>query len=150
MQTTTTPQICIANTRPQRGEKYVGPDQCRCPECWDQMETMCLNIGKAMAYQDALGYKTLLSLSDGDLPKNWTLDTVLIGDGTQKYRCFNIDAAWSGYKVQTTAKNGTIRELWKAAERSHKIAHERCGDWHTYLESIDMDENGHLHFFFGS
>ena len=145
-----TDQPCIANTRPQRGEKYVGPEKCRCPKCWEGMEQMMYNIGKSQGYQDALGYKTLWSLPCGDLPKHWTLDTVLIGDGTEKFKCFNTDAAYAGHKVQTTAKNGTIRELWKAAEKSHKIAHERCGDWHTYLESIDMDENGHLHFFFGS
>ena len=52
--------------------------------------------------------------------QNTGVDTVLIGDGTEKFKCFNTDAAYAGYKVQTTAKNGT----WEPME-SRCVAQDR-------------------------
>lgn len=138
---------CIANTSPKRGENYVSRDECRCPKCYDANGDMMFSIGKSSAYQEMLGFVTHWSL---DMPKHWDLDTVVVGDSETKLKCVNDMVSFTGGKVSVTAKNGTVRELWKAAERAYKKAREKYGDWHYFLESVDVDSKGVVHFWYGS
>lgn len=138
---------CIANIDPERAENYVSRDECRCPKCWEENEDMMFNMGKSFAYREMLGFDTHWSL---DMPKRWDLDTVVVGDSETKLKCVNDMASFTGGKVSVTAKNGTVREIWKAAERAYKKACEKYGDWHYFLESVDVDDKGVVHFWYGS
>tara|TARA_Y100000015_G_scaffold39190_1_gene42797 strand:+ start:620 stop:1042 length:423 start_codon:yes stop_codon:yes gene_type:complete len=138
---------CIANTRPNRGEKYVSPDKCRCPKCYEENGDMMYEIGKASAYQDTLGFTTVWSVT---MPDRWDLNTVVVGDAETKLKCVNDMVSFTGGKVSVTAKNGTVREIWKAAERAYKKANEKYGDWHYFLECVEVDAKGVVHFWYGS
>ena len=138
---------CIANTRPNRGEKYVSPDKCRCPKCYEEHGEMMYEIGKASAYQDTLGFNTVWSVK---MPERWDLNTVVVGDAETKLKCVNDMVSLAGGKVSVTAKNGTVREIWKAAERAYKKANEKYGDWHYFLECVEVDSKGVVHFWYGS
>ena len=51
--------------------------------------------------------------------------------------------------ITTKAKDATVKEIWLAAERSYRIAKEEYGDWHKFLEGIEIFD-GSIWGFFGS
>ena len=62
--------------------------------------------------------------------KIWDLDTVVIGDGTLKNIPFvkkvytkESNGNYVFKNVNDIAKNGTIKEVWLAADRAYKEAH---------------------------
>ena len=62
-----------------------------------------------------------------------------------------ISAQRSGFKqfLIEGAKDGTVKEVWLAANRAFKKAEKRCGDWHCYLESVELLD-GKIIAFYGS
>ena len=99
--------------------------------------------GKCVAYQDIL--KTEVKWCVSMVDRNCDLDTVIIGDGSLKDIRFiktvlsdeqNSDGSYKREIVESTAKNGTVKEVWLAADRAYKKAVKLYGDWHYFLESV--------------
>lgn len=102
--------------------------------------------------KDELGYETIWSLDEGIMP----LDKPIF---TRKprlvtYRCIesigdNYDGVqWTEFT--STAVNGTVGELWRAAESVFKQAKATVGDWHIYIEDFQMQDDGSLKLVTGS
>ena len=111
-------------------------------------------IGKSSAFQSVL--KTEVNWSVWEKNQIWDLDTVVIGDGTLKNIPFvkqvytkdsNGDYVYEN--VNAIAKDGTIKEVWLAADRAYKKAKRLYGDWHYFLEIVEL-KNGVIYSFYGS
>ena len=145
-------QECIATNWQQcnDGAKYISREKCGCQKCFKEHGETMLEIGIAFGLQNALKYETLWSV-EMDC-KRWTLDTVLIDTDeplTLISKGFNAED-FSDWMIKTTAKNGTVGELWKAAERAFKKANKNHGDWHRYIEDFDPIGVDTYEIFFGS
>ena len=84
--------------------------------------------------------------------ERWDLDTVIIGDGSLKNIPFvNIilNMNHGQENIVTRAKNGTVKEVWLAADRAYKKAKKLYGDWHYFLEIVEL-KNGVIYSFYGS
>ena len=103
--------------------------------------------------RDDLGYETILDLQElGMMP----LDKKLFKDRpylvTYKVISFmgeNIDVT-TWLTVTAVTKDGTIGELWKAAESCYQQAKLAVGDWHTFIEDFEMQDDGSLSLVTGS
>ena len=111
-------------------------------------------IGKSSAFQSVL--KTEVNWSVWEKNQIWDLDTVVIGDGTLKNIPFvkqvytkDSNGNYVYENVNTIAKNGTIKEIWLAADRAYKKAKKLYGDWHCYLEIVELND-GVIYSFYGS
>ena len=102
-------------------------------------------IGKQEAFKSVL--KTEVSWSVKMPDENWDLDTIIVGDGSLKdipfYKQVLTDEQDSNGSfireyVQSTAKNGTVKEVWLAADRAYKEAVRDYEDWHYFLESVNL------------
>ena len=116
-------------------------------------------IGKQQAFKSVL--KTEVSWSVKMPDENWDLDTIIIGDGSLKdipfYKQVLTDEQDSNGSfvreyVQSTAKDGTVKEVWLAADRAYKEAVRLYEDWHYFLESVKLRgrEEKIICSFFGS
>ena len=96
---------------------------------------------------------------------NWDLDTVIIGDGSLKnipfiksFLIFDKDENGDFIRkhVITKAKDGTVKEVWLAADRAFRKAKKLYGDWHYFLEIVELKndscrrKNGYIASFYGS
>ena len=106
---------------------------------------MMYEIGKQQAYKSVL--KTEVSWSVKMPDDNWNLDTIIIGDGSLKDIIFikevltdkqDSDGNFIREIVSSTAKNGTVKEVWLAADRAYKEAVKLYGDWHYFLEIVEL------------
>ena len=111
-------------------------------------------IGKSSAFQSVL--KTEVNWSVWEKNQIWDLDTVVIGDGTLKNIPFvkqvytkDSNGNYVYENVNTIAKNGTIKEIWLAADRAYKNAKKLYGDWHYFLEMVEL-KNGVIYSYYGS
>ena len=58
--------------------------------------------------------------------------------------------------VVTKAKDGTVKEVWLAADRAFRKAKKLYGDWHYFLEIVELKtdscrrKNGYIASFYGS
>ena len=111
-------------------------------------------IGKSSAFQSVL--KTEVNWSVWQKNQIWDLDTVVIGDGTLKNIPFvkqvytkDSNGNYVYENVNTIAKNGTIKEIWLAADRAYKKAKKLYGDWHYFLEMVEL-KNGVIYSYYGS
>ena len=100
-----------------------------------------------------LGYETILDLQDvGMMP----LDKKIFKDKPYvvNYKCIKEmgatfdDVTWITFTA--VAKNGTVGELWKAAESCYQQAKLAVGDWHTFIEDFEMQDDGSLSLVTGS
>ena len=100
-------------------------------------------IGKQDAFRSVL--KTEVSWSVKMPDEDWDLDTVVVGDGSLKNIRFiktvlsdeqNSDGSYKREIVESIAKDGTVKEVWLAADRAYKEAVKLYGDWHYFLESV--------------
>ena len=120
-------------------------------------------IGKASAFQSVL--KTQVHWSVKMTDDNWDLDTVIIGDGSLKNIPFintvltdvdSVEGHCIRKNVITKAKDGTVREVWLAADRAFRKARRLYGDWHYFLEIVELKtdscrrKNGYIASFYGS
>ena len=121
-------------------------------EEYDKHGNIMYDIGLSHAFKTVL--KTDVSWSV-QMPKGlerWDLDTVIIGDGSLKNIPFvnNILTMNHGQQnIVTRAKNGTVKEVWLAADRAFKKAKKLYGDWHCYLEIVELND-GVIYSFYGS
>ena len=100
-----------------------------------------------------LGYETMLDLQDvGMMP----LDKKIFKDKPYvvNYKCIKEmgatfdDVTWITFTA--VAKNGTVGELWKAAETCYQQAKLAVGDWHTFIEDFNMEDDGSFSLVTGS
>mgnify|MGYP006101658149 CR=1 FL=1 len=100
-----------------------------------------------------LGYETILDLQDvGMMP----LDKKIFKDKPYvvNYKCIKEmgatfdDVTWITFTA--VAKNGTVGELWKAAETCYQQAKLAVGDWHTFIEDFNMEDDGSFSLVTGS
>ena len=100
-----------------------------------------------------LGYETILDLSD--------IGIVTMGKAIFKnkpyvvnYKCIKEmgatfdDVTWITFTA--VAANGTMGELWKAAETCYQQAKLAVGDWHTFIEDFNMEDDGSFTLVTGS
>ena len=120
---------------------------------------MMYEIGKQEAFKSILKTKVSWSVKMPD--ENWDLDTIVVGNGSLKDISFykevlteDLDDKGSYIRefVKSTAKNGTVKEIWLAADRAYKEAVKLYGDWHYFLEEIELKgrKNKAIFSFYGS
>ena len=123
---------------------------------WDKGYKSGYRQGKASVFQSVL--KTQVDWSVRMTDFNWDLDTVIIGDGSLKNIPFintvltddkDSDGKYIRKNVITKAKDGTVREVWLAADRAYKKARRLYGDWHYFLERVEL-KDGQILSFYGS
>lgn len=101
--------------------------------------------------KNELGYDTVWDMNF-DLAR---LDKKVFKDKPYivKYECIkNINDDLKIELVTFTAvtKDGTVGELWKAAESCYQQAKLFVGDWHIYIEDFEMQDDGSLSMITGS
>ena len=124
-------------------------------EEYDKNGDILYEIGKSSAFQSVL--KTEVNWSVEMTDDNWNLDTIIIGDGTLKnitfikpvYTQFS-NGEYGFVAVKSIAKNGTVKEVWLASDRAYKKAKKEYGDWHYFLERVELDKDGTISSFYGS
>ena len=101
--------------------------------------------------QAEMGYETVWSI-DGIMP----LEQKIFTDKQRlvTYKCIK-SMSNSGHGVEwetfcCIAENGTVGELWKAAESCYKQAKSALGDWHIYIENFELQDDGSLELVTGS
>lgn len=102
--------------------------------------------------QTELGYDTTWSLFEGVM----NLDQKILTDKIRivTYECISEisdtfeDTTWVTFTA--VAMNGTVGELWKAAESCYQQAKAAVGDWHYFIEDFQMQDNGSLSLTTGS
>ena len=60
-----------------------------------------------------------------------------------------LDGTEQWIEVSALAVNGTVRELWRAAESCYQQAKAR-GDWHYFIEDLELLEDGSFELTMGS
>lgn len=96
------------------------------------------------AKKEELGYETVWSMYDGAL----TLESEIYNYMPRlvQYK-FKIDG--ETHWTTATAKNGTVGELWAAAEEAYVKA-SKMGDWHYFIEDLTIEDDGSLTMTMGS
>ena len=102
--------------------------------------------------KDKLGYDTTWSMGSGVM----ALDQKIFSDKIRvvTYKCIAEigdtmdDVTWMTFTA--VAMNGTVGELWKAAENCFQQAKAALGDWHYFVEDFDVQEDGTLELVTGS
>ena len=99
-----------------------------------------------------LGYDTTWSMGSGIM----ALDQEIFSDKIRvvTYKCIAEmgdtmdDVTYMTFTA--VAMNGTVGELWKAAENCFQQAKAALGDWHYFVEDFDVQEDGTLELVTGS
>ena len=99
-----------------------------------------------------LGYDTTWSMGSGVM----ALDQKIFSDKIRvvTYKCIAEmgdtmdDVTWMTFTA--VAMNGTVGELWKAAENCFQQAKAALGDWHYFVEDFEVTEDGTLELVTGS
>ena len=104
--------------------------------------------------QNALKYDTVWSIDEVD-----NVDMNMLSDNPRRvfYRFYAKDASVEELlsdsaemiEVSSLAVNGTVRELWRAAESCFQQAKAK-GDWHKFIEDFEVQEDGSLELVMGS
>lgn len=104
-------------------------------------------IKKCHDYEEQLGHDVTWSVDMQAFP-DWTLETMIIPSISP----LKLISSGIGWQLQVTAKNGTVRELWKAADEAYKKASKSYGDWHYFIEKFHPDptDANVFHMWFGS
>ena len=96
------------------------------------------------AKKEELGYETVWSMYDGALKVE---DQLFVNQPRLVQYEFRI--AGETHRATATAKNGTVGELWAAAEEAYVKA-SKMGDWHYFIEDLTMEDDGSLTMIMGS
>ena len=115
----------------------------------DQWELACEHFSDLKA---EMGYETVWSMYDGGC---MPLEFKLFTDKPRMvvYKCLKSGGSGHAPEWETftcMAKNGTIGELWAAAESCYKQAKLALGDWHIYVENFELQDDGSLELVTGS
>ena len=98
------------------------------------------------------GFETVWSLSSGILQA----DQMIFQDKPYvvKYKVIKEmgatmdDVTWETFTA--VAKNGSVKELWAAAESCYQQAKLAVGDWHYFIENFEVQDDGSLELVTGS
>jgi hypothetical protein len=96
------------------------------------------------AKKEELGYETVWSIYDGAL----TLESEIYNYLPRLVQ-YEFKIAGETHWATATAKNGTVGELWAAAEEAYVKA-SKMGDWHYFIEDLTMEDDGSLTMTMGS
>lgn len=105
------------------------------------------------AQQQELGFETVWSMWDFT-----DIDQTVLKPGTKRvtYTFIRGDATMEEIlndtaliQVSALAVNGTVRELWRAAESCFQQAKQQ-GDWHKFIEDLELQEDGSWELTMGS
>ena len=101
--------------------------------------------------QAEMGYETVWSMHSGPM----ALDFKIFTDKPRlvTYKCLKSGGSGHAPEWETftcMAKNGTVGELWAAAESCYKQAKLALGDWHIYVENFELQDDGSLELVTGS
>lgn len=107
------------------------------------------------AQQEELGFETVWSMHEfTDLDQN-----ILTQDKVYRvcYVFYDqdatieelLDGTAKRIEVSAFAANGSVRELWRAAESCYQQAKAQ-GDWHKFIEDIEMRDDGSFELVMGS
>jgi hypothetical protein len=119
-----------------------------------QEDQVMEKIGYWGDQQDALGYETVWSMWE------WAdIDQNIFRDGSKRicYTFYAQDATVEQLmadtaqriEVSATAASGSVRDLWTAAESCYQQAKAQ-GDWHKFIEDIEMRDDGSFELTMGS
>lgn len=117
-------------------------------------EIMMDNIAHFQDLQDELGYSTVWSIDDAG---SVGLDFEILTSKPRKvvYKCIEsmgdtLDSETNWIEFSSMAVNGSVGELWRAAESCFQQAKNAIGDWHYFIESFEVQEDGSLELWMGS
>ena len=117
-------------------------------------EIMMENITHFQDLQDELGYSTVWSIDDAG-PVGLDYEIFTSKPRRVTYRCIEemgdtLDSEVKWIEFSSMAVNGTVGELWRAAESCFQQAKNAIGDWHHFIEDFDVKEDGSLEIWMGS
>ena len=104
--------------------------------------------------RDALGYETVWSMWE------WTdIDQNIFRDSVKRvcYQFYGknvtvkelMDGTAEMIEVSAFAASGSVRDLWAAAESCYQQAKQQ-GDWHRFIEDIELRDDGYFELTMGS
>ena len=119
---------------------------------FEDVDAMTLEIEHFDDLKAELGYDTVWSMGEGAM----ALDHKIFSDKIRvvTYKCIAEmgdtmdDVTWMTFTA--VAMNGTVGELWKAAENCFQQAKAAIGDWHYFVEDFEVQEDGSLSLVTGS
>jgi hypothetical protein len=118
---------------------------------FEDVDAMTLEIEHFDDLKAELGYDTVWSMGEGAM----ALDHKIFSDKIRvvTYKCIAEintmdDVTWMTFTA--VAMNGTVGELWKAAENCFQQAKASLDDWHYFVEDFDVQEDGTLELVTGS
>ena len=119
---------------------------------FEDVDAMTLEIEHFDDLKHVLGYDTVWSMGEGAM----ALDHKIFSDKIRvvTYKCIAEmgdtmdDVTWMTFTA--VAMNGTVGELWKAAENCFQQAKAALDDWHYFVEDFDVQEDGTLELVTGS
>ena len=119
---------------------------------FEDVDAMTLEIEHFDDLKHELGYDTVWSMGEGAM----ALDHKIFSDKTRvvTYKCIE-SMSNSGHGVEwktftAVAMNGTVGELWKAAENCFQQAKAVLNDWHYFVEDFEVADDGTLELVTGS
>jgi hypothetical protein len=119
---------------------------------FEDVDAMTLEIEHFDDLKGELGYDTVWSMGEGAM----ALDHKIFSDKIRvvTYKCIAEmgdtmdDVTWMTFTA--VAMNGTVGELWKAAENCFQQAKVALDDWHYFVEDFTVQEDGTLELVTGS
>ena len=118
---------------------------------FEDVDAMTLEIEHFDDLKAELGYDTVWSMGEGAM----ALDHKIFSDKIRvvTYKCIAEintmdDVTWMTFTA--VAMNGTVGELWKAAENCFQQAKASLDDWHYFVEDFLTNEDGSLDLVTGS
>ena len=127
---------------------------------YEEHGNIMFNLGKSQAFKSILKTDVVWDVEIPD--EHWDLDTVIIGDGSLKDISFykevstgdqDEEGSFIRTNVRSIAKDGTVKEVWLAADRAYKEAVKLYEDWHYFLEIVELRGRGRnkcIFSFYGS
>jgi hypothetical protein len=104
--------------------------------------------------KEALGFETVWSMYEFD-----NVDQNIFKEGVKRvcYKFYSKDATVEELmnntaeeiEVSSFAASGSVRDIWKAAESCFQQA-KALGDWHYFIEDIEINEDGSYELVMGS
>ena len=119
---------------------------------FEDVDAMTLEIEHFDDLKAELGYDTVWSMGEGAM----ALDHKIFSDKIRvvTYKCIAEmgdtmdDVTWMTFTA--VAMNGTVGELWKAAENCFQQAKAALDDWHYFVEDFEVADDGTLELVTGS
>jgi len=119
---------------------------------FEDVDHFVLEIEHYDDLKQQLGYSTVWSMGEGIMQ----LDHKILSDKVRvvKYKCIAEmgdtmdDVTWQTFTA--VAQDGTVGELWKAAESCFQQAKLVLDDWHYFVEDFHVCEDGSVELVTGS